>query len=98
MEDKKLDINISPEVAEGKYANFAVISHSESEFVLDFISHMPHMAEAKVQSRIIMSPTAVRRLHAALTDNIGKYEMSKEEDSFSEEEEPLMFKGPQGEA
>ena len=76
MEQKKNEIKIelSPEVASGHYANLTVISHSASEFFLDFITMAPNMPQAKVQSRIIMTPENAKNLLFALRDNVQKYE------------------------
>jgi len=74
MEQKQLDIELKPEVALGHYSNLAVITHSTSEFIIDFIEHMPGMPKAQVNSRIIMTPEHVKRLLMALTDNVAKYE------------------------
>ena len=74
MEQKKLDIDLSPEVARGNYANLAIITHSSSEFILDFIEHMPGMPKAQVTSRVIMTPEHAKRLLMALSDNVSKYE------------------------
>ena len=69
-----LNIELSEEVAEGSYSNLAIINHSASEFVLDFIRVLPGMAKAKVKSRVIMSPMHVKTLMFALQDNINKFE------------------------
>lgn len=79
MEDKKtppnsLNIDLSEEIAEGTYSNLAIISHSHSEFVLDFIRLMPNVPKAKVKSRIILTPSHAKRLLKALADNVKKYE------------------------
>lgn len=76
MADNKqeLKIELTPEVAHGHYANLAVIAHSGNEFFLDFIAVAPNMPQAKVQSRIIMTPENAKNLMFALTDNIKKYE------------------------
>ena len=76
MEQKKneLKIELTPEVASGHYSNLAVISHSGNEFYLDFISVAPNMPQAKVQSRIIMTPENAKNLLFALRDNNTKYE------------------------
>ena len=70
----QLQIELSPEVAEGIYSNLAIISHSSSEFVLDFIRLMPGTPKANVKSRIILTPEHAKRLLLALQDNIVKYE------------------------
>ena len=72
--EKKIDIEIKPEVAQGHYANLAIITHSSSEFILDFAQNMPGMPTMQVASRIIMTPEHAKRLLGALNDNIRKYE------------------------
>ncbi len=75
MEDKnQLNIELSEEVAEGIYSNLAVISHSPTEFVVDFIRIMPNVPKAKVKSRIILTPHHAKRLLKALQENVTKYE------------------------
>lgn len=76
MEEKntQLNIELSAEVAEGIYSNLAVISHSSSEFVIDFIRIMPGAPKANVKSRIILTPEHAKRLMIALQDNISKFE------------------------
>jgi hypothetical protein len=70
-----INIEISEEVAEGVYSNLAIISHSHSEFVLDFIRMMPNVPKAKVKARVILTPQHAKRLLYALKDNLQKYEM-----------------------
>ena len=93
MEQKKNEIKIelTPEVANGHYANLAVISHSAGEFFLDFIAVAPNMPQAKVQSRIIMTPENAKNLLFALRDNIQKYE-----GTFGEIERKMPKNGKQG--
>ena len=74
MEEQKLNINLTPEVAEGTYANLAVIAHSSSEFILDFVRMMTGVKQANVKSRIILTPEHAKRLLFALQDNMTKYE------------------------
>ncbi|MCH5219256.1 MAG: DUF3467 domain-containing protein [Muribaculaceae bacterium] len=78
MEQKKqeIKIEISPEIAAGKYANLAVIAHGPNEFFLDFIALTPNSKSATVQSRVIMSPENAKNLLFALRDNIAKYEQT----------------------
>ena len=71
---KKIDIEIKPEVAQGRYANLAIITHSSSEFILDFAQNMPGLPKMQVTSRVIMTPEHAKRLLGALTDNISRYE------------------------
>lgn len=70
----EIKIELTPEVAAGHYANLAVISHSANEFYMDFIAMAPNMPQAKVQSRIIMTPENAKNLMGALIENIRKYE------------------------
>ena len=70
----QINIELSEEMAEGIYANLAIITHSNSEFVLDFIRIMPGVPKAKVKSRIVLTPEHAKRLLLALNDNISKYE------------------------
>jgi len=70
----QLNIEIPEEVSEGVYSNLAIISHSHSEFVLDFVRLMPNVPKAKVKSRVIITPNHAKRLLKALADNIEKYE------------------------
>lgn len=74
MEEKKINIELSEEVAEGIYSNLAVITHSNSEFILDFIRLLPGVQKANVKSRIILTPEHAKRLMFAMQDNIAKYE------------------------
>lgn len=71
---QELQITLPPEVASGLYSNLAVISHSGNEFFLDFISMAPNMPQAKVQSRIIMTPENVKNLLFMLQQNVAQYE------------------------
>lgn len=74
--DQSINVELSEEIAEGIYSNLAMISHSNSEFVVDFIRLMPGVPKAKVKSRIILTPDHAKRLLSALKDNIEKYEDS----------------------
>ena len=77
MEQKKeLQIELSPELAAGKYSNLAVLSHSPQEFFLDFVAMAPNMPQAKVVSRIVMTPENAKNLLMALRDNVAKYEQT----------------------
>ena len=73
-QENQLNIELSAEVAEGISSNLAIISHSTSEFVVDFIRIMPGTPKANVKSRIILTPEHAKRLMFALQDNISKYE------------------------
>lgn len=73
-QENQLSIELSAEVAEGIYSNLAIISHSSSEFVVDFVRIMPGTPKANVKSRIILTPEHAKRLMFALQDNVAKYE------------------------
>ena len=96
----QINIELSEEIAEGVYSNLAMIAHSNSEFVIDFIRLMPGVPKAKVKSRIVITPEHAKRLLAALKDNISKYEASfgpiKQTDDFPKF--PMNFGGTMGEA
>ncbi len=98
-QEKQLNIELSEEVAEGTYSNLAIISHSNSEFVLDFIKIMPGLPKAKVKSRVMMTPQHAKRLMRALQDNISKYESMVGPIQESEPPNiPMNFGGPTAEA
>ncbi|MCC5928430.1 MAG: DUF3467 domain-containing protein [Cyclobacteriaceae bacterium] len=107
MEDSKkgkapnqINIELSEEIAEGVYSNLAMIAHSNSEFVIDFIRLMPGVPKAKVKSRIVITPEHAKRLLYALKENIDKYEESFGVIKKTEEAPrfPLNFGGAVGEA
>jgi hypothetical protein len=70
----QLNIELTEEIADGIYSNLAIITHSTSEFVIDFVKVMPGVPKAKVKSRILLTPQHAKRLMAALQENIMKYE------------------------
>lgn len=75
MEEKKqLSLELKPEIAKGSYSNLAIITHSQSEFVIDFATMLPGLAKPEISNRMIMTPEHAKRLLNALADNIGKYE------------------------
>ena len=69
-----IDIELDNEVAQGHYSNLAIISHSTSEFVIDFAAVLPGVQKAKVRSRVILTPEHAKRLLLSLQDNISRYE------------------------
>ena len=71
--NNQLQIELKEEVAQGTYANLAIITHSSSEFILDFVRVMPGIPKAGVQSRVVLAPEHAKRLLRALEENIGKY-------------------------
>ena len=72
--DNQLNIELSEEIAEGTYSNLAIITHSNTEFVLDFIRVMPGVPKARVKSRIVLTPEHAKRFLRALEDNVEKFE------------------------
>lgn len=70
----QMQIELNEEIAEGTYANLAIITHSSSEFIVDFVRVMPGMPKAPVKSRVVLSPEHAKRLLRALEENISKYE------------------------
>lgn len=92
--ESQLEIELSDEVAQGTYSNLAIISHSSSEFVLDFVRVVPGAPKAKVKSRIILTPDHAKRLLAALEENIEKFE--KLNGKVSIKNENLGFMPPLG--
>ncbi len=98
--NNQINIELSEETAEGIYANLAMIAHSSSEFVVDFIRLMPGVPKAKVKSRIVITPEHARRLLKALQENIDKYENTFGPIKQVEEAPkfPINFGGTMGEA
>ncbi|AMR34501.1 hypothetical protein A0256_10080 [Mucilaginibacter sp. PAMC 26640] len=100
--ENQLNIELSEEVAEGVYANLAIITHSSSEFVLDFIRVMPGVPKAKVKSRIILTPEHAKRLLTALEDNLEKFEAANGRIKIGNDPNgggfPMSFGGPIGQA
>lgn len=97
--ENKLNIELPENIADGVYSNLAVITHSQSEFVCDFVQMMPGVPKAKVRSRVIMTPENAKRLLNALQDNIRKFEehLGKIEDQ-NPEMPPINFGTPPTEA
>ena len=95
----EISIELPEEIAEGVYANLSIISHSNTDFVLDFIRLVPNVPKAKVKSRIIMTPQQTKRLMQALRENVKRYEATngpiKESDSMPY---PMNFNAPKGQA
>lgn len=95
----QLNIEISEEVAEGSYANLAIITHSHAEFVIDFVNVMPGTPKSKVKSRIILTPQHAKRFMKALADNVEKYEsMNGVIKDLEEMPLPMNFGGPTAQA
>lgn len=98
VDNNEISIELSEEVAEGIYSNFALITHSDTEFVLDFIRIMPGVPKAKVKSRIVLTPEHAKRLLGALQDNIARFEGQNGAISSKDIPFPLNFGGTKGEA
>ena len=96
--DQKINIELDEKTAEGTYSNVAIINHSISEFIVDFITVMPGAPKAKVTSRVILTPEHAKRFKKALEDNIMRYENANGEIKIKDSPNiPLNF-GPAGEA
>jgi hypothetical protein len=106
MEDNnkqgQINIELTDETGQGTYANLAVITHSSSEFVVDFVRIMPGLPKAKVQSRIILTPEHAKRLMGALQENISKFESVNGHIKISTNKSgnpiPMNFGGPTAQA
>ncbi len=98
--DNKLNIELSNEVAQGSYSNLAIVTHSPSEFVIDFIRMLPGLPKAQVGNRIIMTPGNMKRLAQAINDNIRKYENEFGEIELNEpiNNIPIGFGAPKAKA
>ena len=94
----QINIELDEKIAEGIYANLAIINHSVSEFIVDFVSVMPGQPKAKVKSRIILTPQHAKRLVKALADNVKRFEKSHGEIKDYEQPPIPMNFGPTGEA
>ncbi|RBA28732.1 DUF3467 domain-containing protein [Flavobacterium tibetense] len=94
----QINIELDEKTAEGIYSNLAIINHSNSEFVLDFVAIMPGVPKAKVKSRIILTPQHAKRLLKAMAENIRRFEAQHGEITEGESPNiPLNF-GPTGQA
>jgi len=98
--DNQLNIELSEEIAEGIFSNLAIITHSNTEFVLDFIRVMPGLPKAKVKSRIILTPEHAKRLLNAMQDNLEKFEAINGKIKTQDENQgfPMNFGGPTAQA
>ncbi|EEI90019.1 DUF3467 domain-containing protein [Sphingobacterium spiritivorum] len=98
QENQELSIELTEETAEGVYSNLAIITHSSTEFVVDFVRIMPGVPKAKVKSRIILTPEHAKRLLGALQDNINRFEAQNGSIKANDNTLPLNFGTPKGEA
>jgi Protein of unknown function (DUF3467) len=98
QQEQQINIELDEKTAEGIYSNLAIINHSSSEFVLDFVCMMPGIPKAKVKSRIVLTPQHAKRLIKALAENVHRFEVSHGEIKETEQAPiPLNF-GPPGQA
>lgn len=98
-QEQQLNIELTEEMADGTYANLAIITHSFAEFVIDFVNVMPNTPKAKVKSRVVMTPQHAKRLMRALIDNVKRYEA--QQGVIKEQEQanmPINFGGTTGQA
>ena len=97
--NQPLNIEISEEIAEGSYANLAIITHSNAEFVVDFVNVMPGTPKSKVKSRVILTPTHAKRFMKALVENVERYEAANGTIAdMLPVEIPMNFGGPTAQA
>ena len=95
MEEVKqhgIDIELSAEVAQGHYSNLAIISHSTSEFILDFAALLPGLPKANVRSRIILTPEHAKRLLLSLQEKVARYEANVARIELAQPQIPMGFK------
>lgn len=93
-----LDIELSEDIAEGVYSNLAIITHSQSEFVIDYIKIMPGVPKARVKARVLLTPQHAKRLARALADNIAKFEQIHGKIKDLDSALPMTFGGPTAQA
>ncbi|CAN1525916.1 Protein of unknown function DUF3467 [Flavobacteriaceae bacterium] len=98
-QQEQINIELDEKVAEGIYSNLAIINHSSSEFVLDFVCIMPGVPKAKVKSRIVLTPQHAKRLLKAIGENIHRFENAHGEIKDSDQPSiPLNFGPTTGQA
>lgn len=99
QQEQQLNIELTEEIADGAYANLAIITHSFAEFVIDFVNVMPNMPKAKVKSRVVMTPQHAKRLMRALVDNVKRFEAQHGQIKDGEATNmPFTFGGPTAQA
>lgn len=89
----KMEIELPAEVAGGQYANLAIITHSRSEFIVDFAAVLPGLPKAKVKNRIILTPESAKRLLLSLQENVARYEKSVGPIRLGSNKNPMMGGG-----
>ena len=101
IQKQGIDIDLREDIAEGNYSNLAIISHSTSEFILDFATILPGLNKAKVKSRIILTPEHAKRLLYSLQENISRYESDIAQIEIPQPqraEDAILKMGPMGKA
>ena len=101
LQTQGIDIDLREDIAEGNYSNLAIISHSTSEFIIDFATILPGLNKAKVKSRIILTPEHAKRLLYSLQENITRYENDIAKIEIPQPrlaEDPILKMGPIGNA
>jgi 3-methyladenine DNA glycosylase Tag len=99
LPEQQLNIELTEDMADGQYANLAIITHSFAEFVFDYVNVMPNVPKAKVKSRIIMTPQHAKRLMRALIENVKRFET--QHGVIKDQETPTLpfnFTAPAGQA
>ena len=99
-QQQSLQLELPQDVAQGEYANFAIITHSSSDFIIDFARVLPGVAKAQVKSRVILAPEHAKRLLGALQENIMRYEKAFGPSRIPEQQSQGIapFELPKGEA
>lgn len=98
---REINIDLPEDIADGTYANLSIISHSDGEFVLDFVRLVPNVPKAKVKSRVILSPPQTKRLLQALGENVRRYEQTHgpiKDPGQQQMPFPMNFNTPKGQA
>ncbi len=88
---KEFKLEIRPEIAKGSYSNLVIITHSHSEFIIDFATMLPGLAKPEIGNRILMTPEHAKRLYLALQDNINRYESQHGQITFTNNEPKNTF-------
>lgn len=96
--ERELEIELTPDVADGIYSNLAIITHSNAEFIVDFINMMPGKSKACVKSRIVLTPQHAKRLANALNENISKFESHFGKITEGEQRNAITFAMPAAQA
>lgn len=101
-QNQGIEIHLTDEVAQGNYSNLAIISHSSSEFIIDFATVLPGMQKANVKSRVILTPEHAKRLLLSLQENITRYESNIAKIEIHKPQlagdDPILNMGPMGKA